>query len=52
MTRKVDGHSDLCMQSVARPTHHHRGRSSLVRLKMQSDANTEMKIQVSCSRHY
>jgi len=46
MTREVDGHFDPCMQSIARPIHHHRGRPSLVRLKvhteMQSDVNTEI----------
>jgi len=30
MTQLVDGHSNPCMQSVARPTHHHRRRSPLV----------------------
>jgi len=30
MTREGDGHSDPCMQSIARPTHHHRGRPPLV----------------------
>jgi len=30
MTREVDSHSDPCMQSIARPTHHHRGRPPLV----------------------
>jgi len=48
MTREVDGHSDPCMQSIAKPTHHHRWRPTLVGLKMQSDANTEIKSRVSC----
>jgi len=29
MTREDDGHSDAWTHSVARPTHHHRGRPSL-----------------------
>jgi len=43
MTREVGGHSEPCMQSIARPTHHHRGRPPLVGLTMQSDANTDEK---------
>jgi len=46
MTQEVDDHSDPCTQSVTRPTHHRRGWPPLVGLKMQSDANTEMKSQV------
>jgi len=47
MTREVDGHSDPYTQSVARPTYHHRGRPSVVGLKVQSDANIEMKSRIS-----
>jgi len=48
MTWEGDGHSDPRTHGVARPTHHHKGRLSLVGFKVQSDANTEMKSRVSC----